>query len=201
MAKSSSKPKGGRTASRNGNNAQKDAIALLKADHREVEGWFEQFEKARSDDRKLELAQKICTALNAHTVIEEEIFYPAFLEATQETDIHHEAEVEHDGAKNLIAQIEASGPDDEYYDAKVTVLSEMIKHHVKEEEKRGGMFSKAREADMDLKSLGERLQARKIEVMSELESSAGMPRPRPEVADQLLERGKEARREGARRPQ
>src|SRR6185503_18453977 len=80
-----------------------DAISLLKADHREVEGWFAQFEKTRSDDRKLELAGKICAALKMHTTIEEEIFYPAFLEATEETDIHHEAEVEHNGAKKLIA--------------------------------------------------------------------------------------------------
>src|SRR5262245_36113203 len=89
-----------------------DAISLLKADHREVEGWFEQFEKTRSDDRKLELAGKICKALEVHTQIEEEIFYPAFLEATEDKDMHHEAEVEHDGARKLIAEIEASSPED-----------------------------------------------------------------------------------------
>ncbi len=142
-----------------------DAIALLKADHRQVEGWFAQFEKTRSAERKLELAQNICRALKVHTKIEEEIFYPAFLEATEEEDLHHEAEVEHDGAKQLIAQIEASSPQDEYYDARVTVLAEMIKHHVKEEEQRGGMFAKARESDMDLAELGERLAARKYELM------------------------------------
>ena len=147
--------------------ASADAIALLKADHREVEGLFAQFEKARSDDRKATLAQKICAALSAHTTIEEEIFYPAFLKATEEDDIHHEAEVEHNGAKNLIAQIEGSGPDDEYYDAKVTVLSEMIKHHVKEEEQRGGMFAKARESEMDLEALGAQMQTRKEQLMGE----------------------------------
>ena len=147
--------------------AASDAISLLKADHREVEGWFEQFEKTRSDDRKLELAGKICAALKVHTTIEEEIFYPAFLEASEETDIHHEAEVEHNGAKRLIAEIEASGPQDEYYDAKVTVLSEMIKHHVNEEEKRDGMFAKARQADMDLQALGEQLANRKQELMAQ----------------------------------
>jgi hemerythrin superfamily protein len=144
---------------------QQDAIALLKADHRQVEEWFSQFESTRSSSRKQELAQKICTALKVHTVIEEEIFYPAFLEATDDTDIHHEAEVEHDGAKKLIAEIERSGPDDEYFDARISVLSEMIKHHVKEEEKRDGMFGKARQADMDLMALGEQLAARKAEVM------------------------------------
>ena len=144
-----------------------DAIALLKADHRQVEEWFEQFESTRSDDRKKKLAGQICQALEVHTQIEAEIFYPAFLEATEEEDIHHEAEVEHDSAKKLIAEIEGSGPDDEYYDAKVKVLSEMIKHHVNEEEQRGGMFAKARESDMDLKALGEQLAARKQELMGE----------------------------------
>jgi hemerythrin superfamily protein len=147
--------------------AQRDeATALLKADHREVEGWFEQFEKTRSDGRKLELAHKICTALKVHTTIEEEIFYPAFLEATEEKSIHHEAEIEHDGAKKLIADIESSGPDDDYYDAKVTVLSEMIKHHVKEEEQPGGMFAKARQSGMDLVELGRRMRTRKKELMN-----------------------------------
>jgi hemerythrin superfamily protein len=144
-----------------------DAIALLKADHRQVEGWFEQFESTRSDDRKKKLAEQICLALEVHTKIEEEIFYPAFLEATEEVDMHHEAEVEHSGAKKLIAEIKASGPDDEYYDAKVKVLSEMIKHHVKEEEQRDGMFAQARQSDMDLKQLGEQLAARKSELMSQ----------------------------------
>ena len=147
--------------------ASQDAIALLKADHRQVEEWFEQFESTRSDDRKKKLAGQICQALEVHTQIESEIFYPAFLEATEEEDIHHEAEVEHDSAKKLIAEIEGSGPDDEYYDAKVKVLSEMIKHHVNEEEQRGGMFAKARESDMDLKALGEQLAARKQELMGE----------------------------------
>ncbi len=158
----------GRTASaRRRNGTKTDAIALLKADHRQVEDWFEQFEKARSDERKQELAAKICAALKAHTTIEEEIFYPAFLEATEETDLHHEAEVEHAGAKNLIAQIEAADPRHDYFDAKVSVLSEMIKHHVKEEEQPGGMFAKARQSDMDLESLGERLQARKDELVED----------------------------------
>lgn len=141
-----------------------DAIALLKADHRQVEEWFEQFEKARDDGRKQELATNICNALKVHTMIEEEIFYPAFLEATDDTDLHHEAEIEHDGAKQLIAKIEASGPDDDYFDSMVSVLSEMIKHHVKEEEQSGGMFSEARKSDMDLDALGERLAMRKAEL-------------------------------------
>ena len=97
------KSKGQRNGAAAGEDSQ-DAIALLKADHRQVEKWFEQFEKARTDGRKLELATDICNALKVHTTIEEEIFYPAFLEATDDKDLHHEAEIEHDGAKNLIAR-------------------------------------------------------------------------------------------------
>lgn len=155
-----------------------DAIALLKADHRQVEEWFEQFDKARDADRKQQLATQICNALKVHATIEEEIFYPAFLAATGETDIHHEAEVEHNGAKKLIAEIEESSPDDEYFDAKVTVLSEMIKHHVKEEEQSDGMFSKARDSDMDLDALGEQLQARKSELEGDVDDSDDTPTPR-----------------------
>jgi len=170
------KAKRGAAAKRRSAKSQ-DAIALLKADHRQVEEWFEQFEGARSTSRKGELAAKICGALKVHATIEEEIFYPAFLEATEDEDMHHEAEVEHDGAKKLIAVIEASEPDDDYYDARMKVLSEMIKHHVKEEEQRGGMFAEARSAGMDLDTLGEQLAARKAELESG-EADAAMPTPR-----------------------
>jgi hemerythrin superfamily protein len=139
----------------------------LKADHRQVEKWFEEFEAARSSSKKKMLATNICTALKVHTEIEEEIFYPAFLKATKDEDMHHEAVVEHDGAKKLIAQIEASGPEDDYYDAKVNVLSEMIKHHVREEEKPGGMFAESKKSRMDLVQLGQELAARKQELMQE----------------------------------
>jgi hemerythrin superfamily protein len=186
MAKKTKKTRAPRATGMNGRGRGKsgsaaDAIALLKADHREVEGWFEQFEKTRSEERKKELAEKICKALQVHAAIEEEIFYPAFLEATQEEDIHHEAEVEHDGAKKLIAQIEGSGPEEEYYDARVKVLAEMIKHHVNEEEKRDGMFAKARQSEMDLKGLGQQLAARKAELMS-----GSGPKPRGGMLSRLL---------------
>ena len=142
-----------------------DAIALLKADHRQVEEWFEQFEATRSSARKGTLAGEICQALKVHTEIEEEIFYPLFLEATGEVSTHHEAEVEHNGAKRLIQEIESGGAEDDYFEAKVKVLSEMIKHHVNEEEKRDGMFAKARQSKMDLTAIGVRLAARKAELM------------------------------------
>lgn len=142
-----------------------DAVDLLMADHREVEDMFESFEKARSDDRKGDLAAKICLSLRVHTQIEEEIFYPAWLEATGDEDMNDEAIIEHDVAKKLIAEIESMSPGDDYYDAKVKVLSEIIKHHVKEEEEPGGMFAKAKKSDMDLDTLGEEMAARKEELM------------------------------------
>jgi hemerythrin superfamily protein len=144
-----------------------DAISLLKADHRQVEGWFSEFEKAKSSSKKQQLASKICDALTVHTRIEEEIFYPAFLRATDDKDTHHEAVVEHDAAKKLIGQIQGMSPEDDYFDAKVTVLSEMIKHHVKEEEQTGGMFAEAKKSDMDLVALGEKLLARKQELQAQ----------------------------------
>jgi hemerythrin superfamily protein len=148
-----------------------DAVALLKADHRQVETWFSQFSKSKSPQKKQQLATQICDALTVHTTIEEEIFYPAFLEATEDKDMHHEAVVEHAGAKELIAQIQSMAPGDDYYDAKVTVLSEMIKHHVKEEEQPGGMFAEAKKSDMDLSALGEQLLARKQELQATAEAA------------------------------
>ena len=110
---------------------------------------------------KQSLATRICDALKLHTRIEEEVFYPAFLQGTGQKDLHNEALVEHDGAKKLIAEIEKGGSTDPLFEAKVTVLSEMVKHHVKEEERFGGMFSKARRSNMDLYAVGALLEARK----------------------------------------
>lgn len=138
-----------------------DAIALLKADHRQVEAWFAQFDKSKSQSKKQQLANSICDALTLHTTLEEEIFYPAFLEASQDTNLHHEAVVEHAGAKHLIEEIQGMTSSDDYFEAKVTVLSELIKHHVKEEEQPGGMFAEARKSDMDLSDIGIQLTARK----------------------------------------
>lgn len=143
------------------------AVTLLKKDHREVEGWFDEFEQLEDDAEKLELFQKIALALKVHTRIEEEIFYPEERGDVEE-DMLDEAYVEHDGAKKLIAEIEAMRPGDEYYDAKVKVLGEYIKHHVKEEEQPGGIFAQAKKGDEDLDAMGERMKARKEELMAEL---------------------------------
>ena len=148
-----------------------DAIALLKADHREVEGLFEKALKARDPGRKQQLVKEICTALMVHSTIEEEIFYPACKGKIEEEDVLEESYVEHDGAKVLISELLESEPDNEFYDAKVSVLSEMIKHHIREEEKRGdGLLAQAREAGLDLDALGDRLMQRKEELMRRFQS-------------------------------
>ncbi|HYC98285.1 hemerythrin domain-containing protein [Brevundimonas sp.] len=150
-----------------------DAIAMLKADHRKVEEIFEQFEKATSKSRKQALAEQACLELKVHTVIEEEIFYPACRGQIEE-DLLNEAYVEHDSAKQLINEIEAGGPEEDFYDAKVKVLSEMIEHHVEEEEKRSeGMFSQARAAGLDMDLLADQMRARKATAMEEFQ--AGKP--------------------------
>ena len=152
------------------------AIALLKADHRKVEDLFDKFEKARDATRKKALAQEICTELCIHATIEEEIFYPA-CKGKVEDDLMNESYVEHDGAKVMIAELLSSSPDDEFYDAKMTVLSEEIKHHVREEEKPGeGVFAQAREGGLDLEALGERLAARKQELLAKFKAE-GLPAP------------------------
>ncbi len=155
---------------------QPDAIALLKADHRKVEGLFEKFEAAKGKSEKEALAKQICTELTVHTIIEEEIFYPACKGKTEEA-LLDEAYVEHDGAKVLIAQIEAGGPDEEFYDAKVKVLSEEIEHHVGEEEKPAeGLFAQARKAGLDMDALGQQMAARKQELLAQIKSD-GLPPP------------------------
>ena len=143
-----------------------DAIMLLRSDHEEVKGLFEQFENASGDGRKQQLAQQICNELKIHSMIEEEIFYPAF-EGKIEQDMLDEAVVEHDSAKMLINDIMAGGPDDQFYDAKVTVLQEEIEHHIEEEE--GPMFKAVRQAFSaeELEELGSRMERRKVEQMEE----------------------------------
>ncbi|HET8534052.1 MAG TPA: hemerythrin domain-containing protein [Sphingomicrobium sp.] len=155
-----------------------DAIALLKADHDEVQQLFKDFEKASGDGRKEKLARKICRELTIHSMIEEEIFYPA-CEGKVEEDLLKEGYVEHDAAKLLIAEIEAGEPSDEFYDSKVKVLSEEIDHHIQEEEKRmEGLFAQARKAGLDMDALGEQLAQRKAELMKQTESG---PLPTPEL--------------------
>ena len=156
-----------------------DALGLLKADHRKVEDLFAQFDGASDSEQKEVLAHQICHELMIHTLLEEEIFYPACRDKDVEDDMLDEAQVEHDGAKILITELLTLAPDSDYYDAKVKVLAEMIKHHVAEEEKDDGIFAKAQEAEIDMKEVGQQLQQRKQQLKDRVESGRlGLPRPR-----------------------
>ncbi len=162
--------------------ADKNAIALLKEDHRAVEKLFKEFEEAKGEGRKEKLARRICLELSIHTKIEEEIFYPA-CEGKVDEDLLKEAFVEHDAAKFLIAEIEAgNGKSDDFFDAKVKVLSEEIEHHVEEEEKE--LFPEVRKADIDLDAVGEQLADRKSELLKDFKKS-GVPEPELKTMDEV----------------
>jgi len=151
--------------------AGQDAIALLIADHREASDIFEEYEglSDRAKASKKKLADKVCKALVIHTMIEEEIFYPAVRAAIKDKEIQDqldEAVVEHAAAKDLIRQIQEMDPDEDLYDAKVKVLGEEVEHHVKEEEEE--MFPKVRESELDLVALGQEMALRKQELQDTL---------------------------------
>ena len=152
----------------------RDGLQLLTADHRKVEGLFADFERASGVSAKQKLVQQICTELKVHAQIEEEIYYPTIRGEVEQADLE-EAYVEHDSAKLLINELEAATPDESFYDAKVKVLSELIEHHVKEEEKeRDNLFQQTRAADVDLVALGSRLAARKAELLAQAKGE-GLP--------------------------
>jgi hemerythrin superfamily protein len=168
-----SKASSTQTTSR-GRSKSEDAISLLTEDHENVKKLFKKFEKLSSaeDDTKIEVANMICMELTVHAMVEEELFYPEVRMAIDDDDLLNEAEVEHDSAKELIAQIQFMEPDNPMYDAKVTVLGEYIEHHVTEEEEE--MFPKVRKAkQLDLEELGEQMQMRKEELMGEMMSDDG----------------------------
>jgi len=157
--------------------AAKDACDLLDADHRAVKKMFKEYEELAASrsrgaaQKKMDLAQQICHELTVHAQIEEEIFYPAVRDAIKDRDLIAEAAVEHQAAKELIAQIEAMGEPDEMFDAKVKVLGEYVDHHIKEE--KGEIFPKARAArKLDLVAMRDELEARKEELMSEMGMAA-----------------------------
>jgi hemerythrin superfamily protein len=149
-----------------------DAIALLMQDHRNVEKMFKEFEAAKKDQdngAKAAIVKRVCVALTAHAEIEEEIFYPTVREQIKDNDVMDEAEVEHGSIKALVLELGGMKPNEDLYDAKVTVLREYVSHHVKEEE--GEMFPEVKKAKLDLKALGAEMKERKQQV-EEVESAA-----------------------------
>lgn len=159
-----------RATSSRASDAPRDAIALLKQDHRNVEALIGQFENAEDEQTQSSIAERICNMLTVHTQIEEELLYPrakeALSEDEEEAELVSEALVEHGSAKELIAKIEAMTPEDESFKATVKVLGEYVKHHVKEEENE--MFPALRKTDVDLKELGTQLADRKFALMEQM---------------------------------
>jgi hemerythrin superfamily protein len=155
-------------------NVSNDAIVILKQDHAKVKKLFKEYEalsKKNDIEGKMAIANEICLELTVHAEAEEEVFYSVAKSATHEDDLLNEANVEHDTAKDLIAQIQDMQPDDPMYDAKVKVLGEYINHHVKEEETE--MFPKVRKAKLDLQDLGKQLKSKENEIKSKLTSPDG----------------------------
>lgn len=140
-----------------------EATALLRADHKLVDSLFKDYESAKSTSKKRELVEKICLELTVHAQIEEEIFYPAVKSALKDKELIPEANVEHETLKNLIAQVEGKEPDGEIFDARIKVMSEYVKHHVKEEQNE--IFPKAKASKLDMVALGEQLAKRKAELL------------------------------------
>jgi hemerythrin superfamily protein len=141
-----------------------DAITLLKQEHRQIAEWFTEFDSARSDLPKQDLAIRICRALRHHASLEADIFYPALLKATDDPMMFEIAVREHTDAQRLIEQIMQSSAIDELFDSKVRILADVIAQHVAEEECPGGIFDEAEESDLDLQSLGIQLQMRRHEL-------------------------------------
>jgi hemerythrin superfamily protein len=164
-----------------------NAVALLEADHAQVRIWFAQFEKARTKSEQQVLATHICRALKVHMEVEEEVFYPAFLEATKDKNVYDEAIGAHKRAKEIIEEVARLRPSHAYFHTRVNVLAHMIKQHVREEERPGGMFDEAkRSKSMDLTALGEELTRRKRQLMEPNTAAdaheAAWPRKQPESA-------------------
>lgn len=163
----------------NGERRQTDAIEMLKADHRRVEGLFDKYQQARRRAEKSKLAQQICLELTIHAQLEEEIFYPACREHVDDP-LLDEAQVEHDTAKILITEIAMGSPTaDPFFDAKVKVLGEYVRHHVEEEEKSAeSIFAKAIEGGVDTAALGRRLMARREELLEQFDEELLLPQPK-----------------------
>lgn len=157
--------------------SKEDAVSLLKADHRQVEQLFDQYELSEDAEEKKELVYNMCKELIVHTMLEEELFYPTCRDELDDDAIMDEAQVEHDAVKAMMLELAAGSPEDEFYDAKVKVLSEYARHHIREEEKRGsGIFAQAKSAGVDLESLGEEIKEMKEELLEDVEER-GIPRP------------------------
>lgn len=165
-----------KNATSGADDAAADAFSLLSDDHRKVRQMLQQFEEIKDDDEqldlKLELVEQICFELTVHALVEEELFYPALRAAVVDDDMMDEAEADHAGIKDLVSQLEGMEADDEELDATVTVLTEQFERHVTMEEEE--MFAKARNAQLDIRMLGQQMHDRKEEIEADFH---GAPAP------------------------
>jgi hemerythrin superfamily protein len=164
MATAAKKTAAKKTTANKARPKPQDAIAMLRADHAKVSGLFAEFEQTRSSTKKMALVGTICTELSVHAQVEEEVFYPAVKAALKVKSLIPEAVVEQATMKALIGQIEGVAPDGEMYDARVKVLAEYVKHHVKEEHTE--MFPRAKATRLDMAALGAQMAQRKAELMA-----------------------------------
>lgn len=155
----------------NGKSSKTDVIKLLTEDHKKVKKLFKRFEDLKdekSSSKKAEIVKQICLELTIHSKAEEDIFYPAARKAIKDDDLMDEADVEHAGAKELISQLRTMSPDESHYDARVTVLREYIKHHIREEE--GKIFPLIKKSKLDRQLLGEEITIYKDELSKKKKS-------------------------------
>lgn len=152
-----------------------DALALLRNEHEQVRLLFAQYEGMRgiedAEEMMAELVDDICDALLVHTMLEEELFYPALRAALGDDELLDEAELEHAGTRELISQLEVMYPGDEHFDATLAVLFEETEHHIAQEE--GEMFEQARAAGLDLVELGRRLALRRAQLDEDMSAPPG----------------------------
>jgi len=149
------------------------ATDLLKKQHKEVKAFFKKIESTENTRERRRLMSEIVTALEGHTVIEEEMFYPAVrgLETQKAEEMVMEAFEEHHVVKLVLAELPQLDPDDERFEAKMTVLSELVEHHADEEEKE--MFKLANKLGKDeLEALGEQMEQRFEAVVSQKRRAA-----------------------------
>jgi len=133
-------------------------LAALKADHKKVKALFDEYEHATARKQQ-EISHTVMHELEIHAALEEQLIYPAIREEIEADDVMNEATEEHHLVHVLLKELKQLDSDDEAFKAKFTVLGELVKHHVKEEE--GEMFPKAQKADIDWEELGAEVAQRK----------------------------------------
>jgi hemerythrin superfamily protein len=175
---------------------------LLHEDHLKVKDLFFQFTETESSDVKEQLVRQILTELFIHATVEEEIVYPAVEEEADDAeDLIDEAETEHHVVKVLMAELSKMTSQDDQFEAKVTVLCELVSHHIREEEKE--MFQKLRESDADLEELAEQVQQRKQSLIGKplpemnVTLSIGSPNTESSVRKVVTKNGKTTQKKSA----